>query len=181
MCGESNICTMTPWFWICSFLASWVYIHREKVIMKPYREWSQMTKPRKDPFLQCGFPKTLLWSIFHKALEANQGRAWRLYLPTSQGASIITAHCQSLGWTQCVVPWVLQDILQCLTSHSCQAMGFKHMGSISGGHSTQHHSWRINSRPLFPPPVSLTFNSSRWLGRQCPKDSCQELYKLHLT
>lgn len=50
-------------------------------------------------------------------------------------------------------------------------MGLKHVGSTSGGHSTQQHSWRTNSGSLLPPKVSLMINSSEWLGLQCAKDS----------
>lgn len=57
---KATIDTMTLWFWTYSFLASWVYIHRAKITVEPYREQSQMIKARKKSLLQCDFPKTLL-------------------------------------------------------------------------------------------------------------------------
>lgn len=100
--------------------------------------------------------------------------AWRLYHLPSQGASNIIVHCHSLRWVQSVAPWEPVRhlrILQPPASHSPQATGFKHTGSISGGHSTQLHSWRTNSRSLLPPSGSLMITSNGWLGLQWAKDS----------
>lgn len=66
MSGESNHRHHDLWFWICSFLASWVYIHRAKITVEPYKEQSQMIKARKNPFYNVTSQRPYCETLFIK-------------------------------------------------------------------------------------------------------------------
>lgn len=81
--------TMTLWFWICSFLASWVYIHRAKITVEPYREHSQVIKARKNPFYNVTFQRPYCETLFIK--HSRQVKEWPGDCTISQAKELPTS------------------------------------------------------------------------------------------